>query len=437
MAATDSTRTLRYRWENVNAYGDRLWPSPTIRPREPRGIRRSHLLMLMAVIVSGPFLLGCLIYRMRGLDDEGNVFEFVEPSASTNAYNDRVGRAVEPHARWVEHGHRWQSPQRGLRLFSAHYRHELRSFSEPIIRVLALATAEFLDSCLVRARIVYRDYPNSIPTGRVTCRQLSRSSEGAERNTSQRLHDAILEVATGQPDDRASFVDPLRESDSIAVCIHVDSGNAERASDLASWYRSRGSGQVTAYGVAKRSAGVQGAFVWWRIRALVRFRDALRSVRRHGYVADAPRLRAAFFGDVQVRGPPGRRRAASRRFAGISDRLLLALSAATAAMRKLGNGVRGTSRWRLYVRRIRHRQQRRSGKRTVGAPCAEEAISALRQAERRGNSFCLAWTTALLSGSTAVESASFLPPSIAVLRSSVSSGPNGQTGDSEIGRTSS
>ncbi|KAH8034759.1 hypothetical protein HPB51_002173 [Rhipicephalus microplus] len=311
---------LRCRWENVHAYDDRLCPhrqfvlgnhakltrqnngnfeAPIIAVKKHKKIvnktkhfydshsveaasqetvmiRRSHLLMLMAVIVSGPFLLGCLIYRIRGLDDEGIVFEFVEPSASTNAYNDRVGRAVEPHARWVEHGHRWQSPQRGLRVFSAHYRHELRSFSEPIIRVLALATAEFLDSCLVRARIVYRDYPNSIPTGRVTCRQLSRSSEGAERNTSQRLHDAILEVATGQPDDRvpvalsietsqdhrsvvwipvkASFVDPLRESDSIAVCIHVDSGNVERASDLASWYRSRGSGQVTAYGVAKRSA---------------------------------------------------------------------------------------------------------------------------------------------------------------------------------------
>ncbi|XP_037526692.1 uncharacterized protein LOC119404185 [Rhipicephalus sanguineus] len=105
----------------------------------------------------------------------GHLFGYGQPSASTNAYNDRVGRAVEPHASWVEHGHRWQSPQRGLRLFSAHYCHELGSSSGPVIRVLALATMKFLQSCLVQARVVYRDYPNSFPSGTVACRLLSRS----------------------------------------------------------------------------------------------------------------------------------------------------------------------------------------------------------------------------------------------------------------------
>ncbi|KAL1439405.1 hypothetical protein MTO96_010224 [Rhipicephalus appendiculatus] len=159
-------------------------------------------------------------------------------------------------------------------------------------RPTTATSSEFLDSCLLRARVVYRDYPNSIPTGQVTCRRLSRSSEGAEPNTSQQLHDAVLEIATGQPDDRvpvalsiqtsqdrqsvvwipvkASFVEPSsRNGIPSPVCIRVDSGNAERATDLAEWYRSRGSGQVTAYGVAnRRSAAAKapsfsGEFVPW------------------------------------------------------------------------------------------------------------------------------------------------------------------------------
>ncbi|KAL1430683.1 hypothetical protein MTO96_002286 [Rhipicephalus appendiculatus] len=450
-------QALRYRWENVYVYDDRLWPHRQFILRNHR-IRRSHLWMLVAVIVSGPFMLGCLIYRMRGLDDEGYPFDFVEPSASTNAYNDRVGRAVEPHARCVEHGHRWQYPQRGLRLFSAHYRHELGSFSEPIIRVLALATADFLDSCLVRACVVYRDYPNSIPTGQVTCRRLSRSSEGAKSNTSQQLHDAVLEIATGQPDDRvpvalsietsqdrrsvvwipvkASFVEPLREWDSIAVCIHVDSGNAERATDLAEWYRSRGSGQVTAYGVAnRRSAAVKalsfrGEFVaWYDPKTLAGVSDVTATslmLRDCALRSSATSKCVAFLGAderlvVDSRG--------SRTNCCLRDPQLLRVCEDSAMVlvegRDGGSSCEGFSA--ISSASADNERSPRDSRNTPFRRCVNGTAWEL---------VLFRVDDGLLDGSTAVDkSASLLSPSIAILRSSTSSGPNGQTGHSEVGKS--
>ncbi|XP_065305502.1 uncharacterized protein [Dermacentor albipictus] len=283
-------RAHRCHWEKVYVYDDTLWVDRHLILRHHR-MRRSLLFLLTTVIVVVPFMLGCLLYRIRGLDDVNHLFGFGKPVESTNAYNDRAGRAVTPHAQWVEHGHRWQTPQRGLRLFSAHYRHELRSSSKPMIRVIALATTEFLETCLVQARVVYRDYPNSFPTEPIVCRRLSRSLEQTGPNASL-LHGVVLELATGQPDDRVpvalsiqtsqdprsvvwiavntSFVEPLRDRDSVAVCLRLDGASSEHVTDLAGWYRYRGARQVTVYGVATRTASAdfkapsfRGEFVSW------------------------------------------------------------------------------------------------------------------------------------------------------------------------------
>ncbi|KAH7934951.1 hypothetical protein HPB52_002443 [Rhipicephalus sanguineus] len=447
-------QALRCHWENVYVYEDRLWPHRQFVLRNDR-TRRSHLLVLMAVIVFGPFMLGCLIYRMRGLDDDGYLFDLVQPSASTNAYNDRFGRAVEPHARWGRHGHRWQSPQRGLRLFSAHYRHELGSFSEPIIRVLALATAEFLDGCLVRARVVYRDYPNSIPSGKVRCRRLSRSSEIAE--PSQRLHDAVLEVATGQADYRvpvglsvqtsqdrssvvwipvkASFVEPHRDRDSIAVCVRVDSGSPENVTDLAEWYRSRGAPQVTAYGVADRSAVVRASslreeFVpWYDPEMLAGVSEATATslmLRDCALRSSATSKCVAFLGaderlDVESQG--------SRAKCCLRDLRLLRVCEDSGAV--------------LVERRDGGSACEGFGAITGTSPGDERSPRHWRETPFRRCINGTAWEAVLfrvdddlLDGLTSVDkSASVLPPSIAILHSFVSSRPNYWPSNSEIGQT--
>ncbi|KAH7935800.1 hypothetical protein HPB52_013599 [Rhipicephalus sanguineus] len=448
-------RTLRCHWENVYEYDDRLWLDRHLILRNQR-MRRNLVLMLTAVVVFAPSMLGCLIYRIRGFEDLGYLFGYGQPSASTNAYNDRVGRAVEPHASWVEHGHRWQSPQRHLRLFSAYYSHELGSSSEPVIRVLALATTEFLQRCLVQARVVYRDYPNSVSTGPVACRRLSRSSEGAHPTASQRLHDAVLEFATGQPDDRvpvalsiqtsqdrqydawipvnASLAESLLDRDSIAICIRVDSGSPERVNNLAEWYRSRGARQVTVYGAAsgRKSAAVKepsfrGEFVPWfdpemlagvsDVTAMsLMLRDcALRSSAaskclaflgaddmlvveprgsRPQYCMRDPRLlrvcenSGAVFVDRRDRGPP------CEGFAAANDASLGKGRSQATAFRRCVNGTA----WEAVLFRV---------------------------------------DEGLLDGSTAVDkSASLLPPSVAILRSFLSSRHNDGRSNFEIRQTS-
>lgn len=448
-------RNHRCHWENVYVYDDRLWLDRHLILRNQR-MRRGLLLMLTAVIVFVPTMLGCLTHRIRGFEDVGRLFGFGEPSAAANAYNDRVGRAVEPHANWVEHGHRWQSPQRGLRLFSAHYHLELGSSSEPVIRVLALASTEFLQSCLVQARVVYRDYPNSFPTRPSACRRLSRSSEDGDPRTSpRRLHDAVLEFATGQPNDRvpvalsirtsrdrqsdvwipvnASLVEPLRDRDSIAICIRVDSGSPELVNDLAEWYRSRGARQVTAYGVAnvRNNAAVKaprfrGEFVPWydpEVLANVSVATAMSLMLRDCALRSSATSKCvAFLGadDMLVVETRGSRSKRSMR-----DPRLLRLCE--------NSGV-------VF---LEHRD--------VGPPCeglADTNNVSLGMQLSQATPFrrCVNGTArqavlfrvddGLLDGSTAVEKSAMVPLSIATLRSFASAKRNDRTSHSDIEQTS-
>ncbi|KAL1477709.1 hypothetical protein MTO96_035534 [Rhipicephalus appendiculatus] len=266
-------RTLRCHWENVYVYDDRLWLDRHLILRNQR-MRRNLLLMLTAVVVFVPSMLGCLIYRIRGFEDLGHLFGFDQPSASTNAYNDRVGRAVEPHASWVEHGHRWQSPQRGLRLFSAHYHLELGAAScKPASSTGTIRTPFRPD--LSRAEGCPDPRKTETPAPRSGgCMTQFSSSPRVNRTTACRspCPSGLVKTANlmcGSPSTRRSS-SLSATGNSIAVCIRVDSGSPERVSDLAEWYRSRGARQVTAYGVANGRNGAavkapsfKGEFVPW------------------------------------------------------------------------------------------------------------------------------------------------------------------------------
>ncbi|KAH6941465.1 hypothetical protein HPB50_018357 [Hyalomma asiaticum] len=448
-------RALRCHWENVYLYDDTLSTDRHLILRHRR-MRRSLLLMLTALIIFVPSMLGCFIYRIRGLDDFGRLFGFGQPPASTNAYNDRVGRAVEPHAHWTQHGHRWQSPHRCLRLFSAHYRHEIGSSSEPVVRALALATTEFIDSCTVQARIVYRDYPNSLPAGPVTCRRLSRSSEGGQPNASEHLHDAILEFATGQPSNRVpvalsiqssqdrksvvwipvntSFAGPLRHGDSVGICIRAESGSPDVVTNVAEWYRSVGARQVTVYGVAsRRSSAVVKApsfrveFVSWYDREML---------------AGASDITVM---SLMLRDCALRSSATSKCVAllGVDERLV------TEAQ---GSRSKGSMRDPRLLRVCQNSWAAFVEHRDGGSPCGGfiPDYSASSGSGRSGHhspatafrrcvngaaleAILFRVDDGLLDGSTAVDkSASFLPPSIGILRHFASTAITGLTNSSEI-----
>ncbi|XP_037555760.1 uncharacterized protein LOC119432677 [Dermacentor silvarum] len=449
-------RVHRCHWEKVYVYDDTLWVDRHLILRHHR-MRRSLLFLLTTVIVLVPFMLGCLLYRIRGFEDVNQLFGFGKPVESTNAYNDRAGREVAPHARWVERGHRWQTPQRGLRLFSAHYRHELGSLSKPTIRIIALATTEFLDTCLVQARVVYRDYPNSFPTEPVVCRRLSHSSEQAEPSASV-IHDVVLELATGQPDDRVpvalsiqtsqdpqsavwiavntSFVEPFRDMDSVAICLRVNGASSEHVTELAEWYRSRGARQVTVYGVATRTTSTEfkapslrGEFVsWYDPEMLVGVSDA---------TAKSLMLR-----DCALRSSATSKCVA---FLGADERLVVEPLGSWAKcclrdqrlLRKCGNS------WTVFVERRDDNELLSAGE---GSSCEGSASEPTPHHRSPTTLYrrCVNGTMreavlfrvddGLLDGSTVVDkNANFLPPSIAVLRPFVATKPSsGQRNTSKV-----
>ncbi|XP_077548680.1 uncharacterized protein LOC144162035 [Haemaphysalis longicornis] len=217
--------------------------------------------------------LGTLVYRLNLL---GHLLETRVSSqhpANGSAYNDRSGRVIAPHPNWEERrGARWRSPHPGLHVFTAHYRHEIGSRSTPVIRVTAMASADILDACSVRARVVYRDYPHSFPAGPVTCQLLSDPAAGASANTAE-VRAAILQFATGQPATRVPaaaslqvgdrtdsvvwmavnvvFSEPPSGRSAVAVCLRAN--QSRRAIPLTAPYRLQGARQVIAYASAVAS----------------------------------------------------------------------------------------------------------------------------------------------------------------------------------------
>ncbi|KAK8766098.1 hypothetical protein V5799_007121 [Amblyomma americanum] len=88
-------------------------------------MRRGFVLLVMVVILAVPFSLGTVLYRVGSLEAASLLFGISQQSQQPYAYNDRIGREVAPHALWREHGPQWQSPHPGLKVFAAHYRHDL------------------------------------------------------------------------------------------------------------------------------------------------------------------------------------------------------------------------------------------------------------------------------------------------------------------------
>ncbi|XP_077499126.1 uncharacterized protein LOC144110158 [Amblyomma americanum] len=263
-----STHRHLCHWEKVYVY-DTISLDRQLILRQHR-MRRGFVLLVMVVILAVPFSLGTVLYRVGSLEAASLLFGISQQSQQSYAYNDRIGREVAPHALWREHGPQWQSPHPGLKVFAAHYRHDLGSLSKPVIRVTALATAGFLYTCFVRARVVYRDYPHSFPTDAVHCKQLSMHPTNASDLNAQPVP-VVLRIATGQPADRVPvavsiqarpsrtstvwiavntvFVDPPDKRDAFVVCLNVDHGaELDHVTILATSYRLQGARQVIAYG---------------------------------------------------------------------------------------------------------------------------------------------------------------------------------------------
>ncbi|KAK8788349.1 hypothetical protein V5799_021876 [Amblyomma americanum] len=98
-------------------------------------MRRGFVLLVMVVILAVPFSLGTVLYRVGSLEAASLLFGISQQSQQPYAYNDRIGREVAPHALWREHGPQWQSPHPGLKVFAAHYRHDL-GYAETRARLL-------------------------------------------------------------------------------------------------------------------------------------------------------------------------------------------------------------------------------------------------------------------------------------------------------------
>ncbi|KAG0410775.1 hypothetical protein HPB47_012103 [Ixodes persulcatus] len=87
-----------------------------------------------------------------------------EDANEPRAYNDRTGRIIEPHRAWMGFSEHWRSPYGALHVFSAFYMHGKDGTTKPHVKVTALLSPRLRHTCVVRARIVYLDYPHSFPT---------------------------------------------------------------------------------------------------------------------------------------------------------------------------------------------------------------------------------------------------------------------------------
>ncbi|CAN8021160.1 unnamed protein product [Ixodes persulcatus] len=127
-----------------------------------------------------------------------------EDANEPRAYNDRTGRIIEPHRAWMGFSEHWRSPYGALHVFSAFYMHGKDGTTKPHVKVTALLSPRLRHTCVVRARIVYLDYPHSFPTLVGVCRHLSSDAQQSDssRSTGEILEPAVLEFPTGQKTDR-------------------------------------------------------------------------------------------------------------------------------------------------------------------------------------------------------------------------------------------